>query len=185
MKGSSLTRKLILQNSGDLDATFKWETKGLAPDFSVVPVRGTVKAGADIEISVIFTPTRDVADVQRDDVLCFVTGEISPSEKAAVRPMTAVVKGSKSKTAAVSQTDVDTQTEGSIKLKASFSGTCILQKPVGESLSFSCPVREKIIKEATFTLPPFIQSNRKPGSSLILPVRVGGEYFSAPSTVDV
>jgi hypothetical protein len=179
---------LLFNYKGDLDVSFRWDTKGLAPDFSLEPTSGFLKAGADLEIAVTFnpSPTKEIPEIRRDDVLCVIVGEKSDKE----------IEDNKSSQQSSNITRLSEKKEGfkslassagdsSLRLKVSFNGSCIFQKPVGDPLLFSTPVREKISKEFTFNVPPIVQTNRMKDSPLSLKVVVGGDFFSAPNFVDV
>ncbi|KAK2958778.1 putative hydrocephalus-inducing like protein [Blattamonas nauphoetae] len=160
VRGSRLTRTITLQNGGDLGCSFSWETK-LPPEFSIDPVRGVLKAGADQEISVTFEPPlskeNEPLEIKKDQVYCVITGEKSGS----------------------------TGTAQQLRLLTAFSGTSINQQTDSESVDFSCPVRQVMTKEIQLSLPPSVQANRKASEALTLPVSISGDYFSGPSTVSV
>jgi hypothetical protein len=190
MKGSKLTRKLLLQNLGDLDGSFKWDTKNLGPDFALSPATGFIRAGADMEIIVIFTPSKEGSGIRRDDVVCMVVGEWPDLvvgggvDKSSGSPQKDIGKSNVKSGIMAGYAD-EKSGEGLVRLKASFVGSCLAQKPVGDAVIFTCPVREKITKEIACTLPAPLQSNRKAGVPLVVNVSIAGDYFSGPLLVEV
>jgi hypothetical protein len=143
---------------------------------------------------VTFTPSQqsqDRLEIRRDDVVCQVVGE-SPLQHD-----DGAAKDSKDK--------IETKTTllyspSVLRLKVSFTGTCLQQKPGffffffvtnvfvhedGESIKFSCPVRETLVKSVPLSLPSSLQANRDLKIPLVLPVTVAGEYFTAPPSVEV
>ncbi|KAK0159232.1 hypothetical protein PV328_010140 [Microctonus aethiopoides] len=58
-KGYSIEDKLILNNSGDIDAHFKWNVKKLGPHFTLKPLKGYSSAGTNVTFNVYFHPTKE------------------------------------------------------------------------------------------------------------------------------
>jgi hypothetical protein len=54
--GSSLTRKLTLHNTGDVNSKFHWNTRALGRHFSISPESGYVRAHETAHLTVAFTP---------------------------------------------------------------------------------------------------------------------------------
>ncbi|KAK0162784.1 hypothetical protein PV327_006530 [Microctonus hyperodae] len=57
--GYSIEDKLILNNSGDIDAYFKWNVKKLGPHFTLKPLKGYLSAGTNVTFNVYFHPTKE------------------------------------------------------------------------------------------------------------------------------
>jgi len=55
-EGSQLTRKLQLENRGDMPARFRWQTGTFGQHFSVAPADGVVPAGSEMTFEVAFHP---------------------------------------------------------------------------------------------------------------------------------
>lgn len=53
---SSSTRKLVMTNSGDIGARFKWDVQKFAPDFSIIPIEGYISPGMEVPFDVVFHP---------------------------------------------------------------------------------------------------------------------------------
>ncbi|XP_078720178.1 hydrocephalus-inducing protein homolog isoform X2 [Lampetra fluviatilis] len=71
---SQATRRLLLHNMGDVGASFSWDVKHLAPDFSVSPARGYAAAGMDVPLDVTFHPRALGSDIRYEGVKCSVEG---------------------------------------------------------------------------------------------------------------
>ncbi len=74
----SATKRLILHNSGDIGASFKWDLTRLKPEFSVWPVSGYISAGMEVNFDVRFSPSELAADVRREGVQLVVEGLAKP-----------------------------------------------------------------------------------------------------------
>lgn len=68
VQGTSVVRKVALENTGDIGVKFKWSTDVLAPNFSISPVEGYCAAGSDLVFSVDFHPESVNADIVLDRV---------------------------------------------------------------------------------------------------------------------
>ena len=61
---SSITRKLLLMNRGDLGVRFRWDAKRFAPDFSISPTDGYISQGMEIMVEVTFHPQELNGDIR-------------------------------------------------------------------------------------------------------------------------
>ncbi|XP_051727085.1 hydrocephalus-inducing protein homolog [Ctenopharyngodon idella] len=68
------TRRIIMQNTGDIGARFKWDVKSFAPDFIIFPAEGYITPGMEVSLEVTFTPTELSQDLRYDDLFCTVEG---------------------------------------------------------------------------------------------------------------
>lgn len=73
-EGSSVTRKLQLENSGDLVTIFKWDAILFAPNFSISPTEGVLAPHSQIMFDVTFHPTSVSDDIRNDLPRCFIEG---------------------------------------------------------------------------------------------------------------
>jgi hypothetical protein len=73
-EGCSVTRKLQIENSGDLGASFKWDNTAFLPNFSVAPTDGFLAPHASVVVDVTFHPTRVFDDFRCDRLMCMVEG---------------------------------------------------------------------------------------------------------------
>ena len=73
-EGCSVTRKLQIENSGDLGASFKWDNNAFMPNFSVSPTDGFLAPHASVVVDVTFHPTRVFDDFRCDRLMCMVEG---------------------------------------------------------------------------------------------------------------
>lgn len=74
MKDSQKTRKIVMSNTGDINAKFKWDIKRFQPDFSIHPVEGFITTGMDVTFDVIFAPKEINDDIRYDNLRCFLEG---------------------------------------------------------------------------------------------------------------
>ncbi len=45
---SQSSRRILLHNSGDIGASFRWEEEMFSPDFSISPVQGYISPGMEV-----------------------------------------------------------------------------------------------------------------------------------------
>ncbi|KAH8063156.1 hypothetical protein JL722_2318 [Aureococcus anophagefferens] len=57
-EGSRRTRRLQLENSGDIATRFQWNRSGLGDLFTISPLEGVLRASSEVAFDVTFTPTR-------------------------------------------------------------------------------------------------------------------------------
>ncbi|KAI5098228.1 hydrocephalus-inducing protein-like, partial [Silurus meridionalis] len=65
-------RNIILQNTGDIGARFKWDAKAFAPDFSICPAEGYICPGMEVPLLVTFAPKEVKQDLCYDNLLCSI-----------------------------------------------------------------------------------------------------------------
>ncbi|KTG35348.1 hypothetical protein cypCar_00023228 [Cyprinus carpio] len=68
------TRRIIMQNTGDIGARFKWDVKSFAPDFIIFPAEGYITPGMEVSLEVTFAPTELNQDLRYDDLCCTIEG---------------------------------------------------------------------------------------------------------------
>ncbi|EGB10058.1 hypothetical protein AURANDRAFT_62593 [Aureococcus anophagefferens] len=73
-EGSRRTRRLQLENSGDIATRFQWNRSGLGDLFTISPLEGVLRASSEVAFDVTFTPTRVDPDVRVDGMQLFVEG---------------------------------------------------------------------------------------------------------------
>ena len=78
MLGSKVTRRVMLQNNGDLPSAFKLDPSDLAPDFSVSPVKGFLQPNEDVNLAVTFHPAALNRDIRYERVPITVDGQEPP-----------------------------------------------------------------------------------------------------------
>lgn len=71
---SSTTRKLQLQNIGDIGAKFSWDVSKFWPDFSIVPSEGYISPGMDVPLEITFHPVDLNQDIRYDRLQCIIEG---------------------------------------------------------------------------------------------------------------
>lgn len=68
------TRRVLMLNTGDVGARFKWDTKKFEPHFSISPEEGYITAGMEVSFEVIYHPTEVGKEVLHKNLLCFIQG---------------------------------------------------------------------------------------------------------------
>ncbi|XP_072403680.1 hydrocephalus-inducing protein homolog [Chiloscyllium punctatum] len=71
---SSVMRLIVLENIGDIGASFRWDIEKFKPHFSISPVEGYISAGMQVSLEVIFHPAKVHADIRLENVQCFIEG---------------------------------------------------------------------------------------------------------------
>ncbi|KAJ3047832.1 hypothetical protein HK097_011139 [Rhizophlyctis rosea] len=71
---STSSRRIQLQNVGDIGAKFHWDAAKFAPDFSISPPEGYISPGMDISLEVVFHPTDVNPDIRYENIVCNVEG---------------------------------------------------------------------------------------------------------------
>lgn len=73
---SATTRRMQLQNTGDIGARFKWDLIKFQPDFSVTPAEGYISPGMDIPLEITFHPTEINPDIRYENLVCKLEGTL-------------------------------------------------------------------------------------------------------------
>jgi hydrocephalus-inducing protein len=73
-EGCRISKKLQMENSGDLGTKFKWDNASFGPDFSISPAEGFLSPHSGVVFDVLFHPTRIFDDFRRDRLMCMVDG---------------------------------------------------------------------------------------------------------------
>uniref|UniRef100_A0A803TEP1 HYDIN axonemal central pair apparatus protein n=1 Tax=Anolis carolinensis TaxID=28377 RepID=A0A803TEP1_ANOCA len=71
---SQATRRIVMQNTGDLGVGFKWEAKRFKPDFSIRPLEGYISPGMDVAFEVTFHPCELSPDICYENLPCHIQG---------------------------------------------------------------------------------------------------------------
>ena len=71
---SSTTRKLQLQNLGDIGAKFCWDISKFWPDFTITPSEGYISPGMDIALEITFHPVDISQDIRYERLQCIIEG---------------------------------------------------------------------------------------------------------------
>ena len=70
VRGAQSTRKLVMYNTGDIGARFRWDETSFLPDFSISPVEGYVATAMHVDFTITFHPTQHNRDVRYDNLVC-------------------------------------------------------------------------------------------------------------------
>ncbi|XP_067327017.1 hydrocephalus-inducing protein homolog [Anolis sagrei] len=71
---SQASRRIVMQNTGDLGVGFKWEAKRFKPDFSIRPLEGYISPGMDVSFEVTFHPCEHSPDICYENLPCHIQG---------------------------------------------------------------------------------------------------------------
>ncbi|KAJ3408149.1 hypothetical protein HDU80_006663 [Chytriomyces hyalinus] len=71
---SFTTRRIQLQNSGDIGAKFHWDAAKFAPDFSISTPEGYISPGMEIPLDITFHPVELNQDIRYDSLVCQIEG---------------------------------------------------------------------------------------------------------------
>ncbi|XP_059682609.1 hydrocephalus-inducing protein homolog [Gavia stellata] len=71
---SYTSRRIIMQNTGDIGVKFKWDIASFKPDFSISPAKGYISPGMDVPFVVTFHPCKLSHAIQYEDLKCFIQG---------------------------------------------------------------------------------------------------------------
>ncbi|XP_021570831.1 hydrocephalus-inducing protein homolog, partial [Carlito syrichta] len=67
-------RRILMLNTGDLGARFKWDVKKIEPHFSINPEEGYITAGMDVAFEVTYRPTEVGKESLYKNLPCFIQG---------------------------------------------------------------------------------------------------------------
>ncbi|XP_006860378.1 PREDICTED: hydrocephalus-inducing protein homolog [Chrysochloris asiatica] len=68
------TRRILMLNTGDVGARFKWDTRKFEPHFSITPEEGYITAGMEVSFEVTYHPTEVGKECLYKNMLCFIQG---------------------------------------------------------------------------------------------------------------
>ncbi|XP_067853715.1 hydrocephalus-inducing protein homolog [Heptranchias perlo] len=71
---SQAIRLVMMQNVGDIGASFRWDIEKFKPHFSITPVEGYISSGMEVSLEVAFHPTEINADIRFENLSCFIEG---------------------------------------------------------------------------------------------------------------
>ncbi|NXC39739.1 HYDIN protein, partial [Penelope pileata] len=71
---SCTSRRITMQNTGDIGVKFKWDVKSFQPDFSISPTKGYISPGMDVPFVVRFHPSKLSLAIQYEGLRCFIQG---------------------------------------------------------------------------------------------------------------
>ncbi|XP_069510876.1 hydrocephalus-inducing protein homolog [Ambystoma mexicanum] len=71
---SVTTRRVIMQNTGDIGARFEWNLKQFQPDCSISPAQGYITPGMEVALDVTFSPKQLSQDIRYEGLQCSIEG---------------------------------------------------------------------------------------------------------------
>ncbi|XP_073081517.1 hydrocephalus-inducing protein homolog [Manis javanica] len=67
-------RRIVMLNTGDVGARFKWDVRKFEPHFSISPEEGYITAGMEVSFQVTYHPTEVGKESLYKNLLCFIQG---------------------------------------------------------------------------------------------------------------
>jgi len=71
---SQKSKKLALENSGDLPISYQWMEGSFGPHFSISPLQGKVGPGDEAMFDVVFAPAFSDDDIRQDNIMLAIPG---------------------------------------------------------------------------------------------------------------
>jgi hydrocephalus-inducing protein len=71
---SQKSKKLALENTGDLAITYQWMEGSFGPHFRISPIQGKVGPGDEVMFEVNFTPAFTDDDIRQDNIMLAIPG---------------------------------------------------------------------------------------------------------------
>ncbi|XP_003791425.1 hydrocephalus-inducing protein homolog isoform X2 [Otolemur garnettii] len=68
------SRRILMLNTGDMGARFKWDVKKFEPHFSISPEEGYITPGMEVSFEVTYHPTEVGKESLYKNLLCFIQG---------------------------------------------------------------------------------------------------------------
>ncbi|XP_037671838.1 hydrocephalus-inducing protein homolog isoform X3 [Choloepus didactylus] len=68
------TRRILMLNTGDVGARFKWDARKFEPHFSISPEEGYITSGMEVSFEVTYHPTEVGKESVYKNMLCFIQG---------------------------------------------------------------------------------------------------------------
>lgn len=72
---SQKTKKISLENSGDLPVTYQWIESSFGPHFTISPLVGKLGPGDNCTFQVVFNPKAIDDDIRQENILCAIPGQ--------------------------------------------------------------------------------------------------------------
>ncbi|XP_059190373.1 hydrocephalus-inducing protein homolog [Centropristis striata] len=71
-------KRVVMVNTGDIGARFKWKTDTFPPELSITPAEGYISPGMEVPFKVTFAPVELNNDARYENLSCCVQGSSSP-----------------------------------------------------------------------------------------------------------
>ncbi|GAA57434.1 hydrocephalus-inducing protein homolog [Clonorchis sinensis] len=72
--GGQLSKRLVLINSGDLGAKFRWVDKTIGTGLDIAPMEGFIAPNTEVPFSLTLRPTKLAPEIRFEDVTCDIDG---------------------------------------------------------------------------------------------------------------
>ncbi|XP_008833211.1 hydrocephalus-inducing protein homolog [Nannospalax galili] len=67
-------RRILMMNTGDVGARFKWDVKKFKPHFSISPEEGYITSGMEVSFDITYHPTEVGKESLYKNLMCFIQG---------------------------------------------------------------------------------------------------------------
>ncbi|XP_029378255.1 hydrocephalus-inducing protein homolog [Echeneis naucrates] len=71
-------KRIIMMNTGDIGARFRWKTENFPPELSILPAKGYICPGTEVPFDVTFAPEKLCNDTRYENLSCLVESSSSP-----------------------------------------------------------------------------------------------------------
>ncbi|KAK9517107.1 hypothetical protein VZT92_024999 [Zoarces viviparus] len=71
-------KRIVMMNTGGIDARFQWKTENFPPELSITPAKGCICPGMEVPFEVTFAPVELINDKRYENLSCCVEGSPSP-----------------------------------------------------------------------------------------------------------
>uniref|UniRef100_A0A5K4F930 Hydin_ADK domain-containing protein n=1 Tax=Schistosoma mansoni TaxID=6183 RepID=A0A5K4F930_SCHMA len=74
VRGSQLSKRLVLMNTGDYNAKFEWDKSTLTLDLTIEPMNGSIGPGLEVPFILTLKPNKLTRELRIDNVTCQIQG---------------------------------------------------------------------------------------------------------------
>ncbi|XP_018652309.1 hypothetical protein Smp_175450 [Schistosoma mansoni] len=74
VRGSQLSKRLVLMNTGDYNAKFEWDKSTLTLDLTIEPMNGSIGPGLEVPFILTLKPNKLTRELRIDNVSCQIQG---------------------------------------------------------------------------------------------------------------
>ncbi|CAH8559949.1 unnamed protein product [Schistosoma mattheei] len=74
VRGSQLSRRLVLMNTGDYNTKFEWDKSTFTSDLTIEPMNGSIGPGLEVTFILTLKPSKLTREIRIDNVTCQIQG---------------------------------------------------------------------------------------------------------------
>ncbi|CAH8527130.1 unnamed protein product [Schistosoma turkestanicum] len=74
VRGSQLSKRLVLMNTGDYGAKFEWDASTFTSELTIEPMNGSIGAGLEVPFVLTLKPDKLTRDLRMNNVTCHIQG---------------------------------------------------------------------------------------------------------------